>query len=428
MSWLRHLVLVMVTGLPLLGVALFATARAGAGAMTAAAAAWVLGVLVLASAVWRETVRPLYDLLDELGTRSGHLARWQLRQLHDDLARCREERAATDELMEDLSASLGDGLLVVTQDLKIRLINPMARRFCGWDEVRPGTLLVEVLRDPAVLEVIGTAAQGATPAPAVVRNPRGMWEIHAFPVRMGGAVALLADVGVVQRSAELRRRFVQDLAHELRSPLTVLRTAVESLEDDVPRESAELLVRQVARITRLAAELQELATIEAGELKMQPAELELAELVDEVMGDARPLAVQRGVDLRAAVPEGLVLTSDRRALTRVLSNLVDNAVKYNRAGGWVEVSAEEVAPGFHVVIHDSGVGIPAAELGAVFQRFYRLDQARTPGAGGLGLGLAIVKHLVQRLGGWVTLDSREEVGTRVVLELPHTMPEGERSR
>ncbi len=422
MSWLRHLILVVVTGLPLLGVVLFATFRAGAGAMAAAAAAWALGVLVLASAVWRETVRPLYDLLDELGTRSGHLARWQVRQLNDDLARCRAERAATEELMEDLSASLGEGLLVVSQDLKIRLINPVALRFCGWDEVRPGTLLVEVLRDPAVLEIIGGAAQGATPAPSVLRNPRGMWEIHAFPVRMGGAVVLLADVGVVQRSAELRRRFVQDLAHELRSPLTVLRTTVEGLEDDVPAEAAELLVRQVERITRLAAELQELATIEAGELELEPARVELAEVVEEVLGDARPLAAQRGVDLRAAVAAGLTLTTDRRALTRVLSNLVDNAVKYNRSGGWVEVSTEQTSEGVHVVVHDSGVGIPAAELGAVFQRFYRLDQARTPGAGGLGLGLAIVKHLVQRLGGWITLDSREEVGTRVVLELPSTMP------
>jgi two-component system phosphate regulon sensor histidine kinase PhoR len=113
----------------------------------------------------------------------------------------------------------------------------------------------------------------------------------------------------------------------------------------------------------------------------------------------------------------------------VVSNLVDNAIKYNRDGGWVKVRGWTDARGVHLEVEDNGVGIPAAELGAVMQRFYRIDSARTPGTGGLGLGLAIVKHMVQQMGGNLTMESREGVGTKVTITLPADIDaEGDRSK
>jgi two-component system phosphate regulon sensor histidine kinase PhoR len=119
-----------------------------------------------------------------------------------------------------------------------------------------------------------------------------------------------------------------------------------------------------------------------------------------------------------SLPAELSCFVDRRGIYRVLSNLVDNAIKYNRPGGWVEVRGGLSDAGVTLEVADSGIGIPAEELGAVMQRFYRIDQARTPGQGGLGLGLAIVKHMVLQMGGNLVLDSREGVGTVAILTLP----------
>ncbi len=142
-----------------------------------------------------------------------------------------------------------------------------------------------------------------------------------------------------------------------------------------------------------------------------------------MLADLGPEAEAIDVDLRIDVEDDLACWSDRRGLYRVLRNLVDNAIKYNRAGGWVEVRGSSDTGPPVIEVEDNGEGIPSSELKAVLQRFYRVDRARTPGEGGLGLGLAIVKHMVQALGGTLELDSREGVGTTVTLQLPPVPPE-----
>jgi two-component system phosphate regulon sensor histidine kinase PhoR len=202
----------------------------------------------------------------------------------------------------------------------------------------------------------------------------------------------------------------------------VLRTTVEAMEDELPAELTEMLVRQVERVDRLANELGELATIESGQLDLELDAVDPAAVVREVLSDFRPEAARLDVDLRSEVADELRCWCDRRGLYRVLSNLVDNAVKYNRPGGWVRVRGRAAEGSVALEVSDSGEGIPASELQAVLQRFYRVDRARTPGRGGLGLGLAIVKHLVQVMGGTLALDSREGVGTTVTLGFPIEPP------
>lgn len=234
---------------------------------------------------------------------------------------------------------------------------------------------------------------------------------------------LASEVGVVHRAEELRRRFVQDLSHELRSPLSVLRTTVEAIAEEVDMQAAGLLVRQIERITLLTDELQELASLEAGDIQLHAEPVALSALVREVLEDLAPEAAAASLTIRSDVPENLTLKTDRRALSRVISNLTLNAIKYNRPEGRVEVSAAMTADGsVELAVEDTGIGIPSGELKAVFQRFYRIDRARTPGVGGLGLGLAIVKHLVHNLGGTISASSREGVGTTMVATLPVALP------
>ncbi len=424
MSRGRHLITAFAAALPVLIVALVVGFGRGLSGSLIAAALWLAAVAAMEVVLWLSAGRQLDAAAKTLGVPPRDIPS-ALRELSERAESCRIESQRLAGRLEDLSSSLGDGLLVVTSDLRVRLINKPALDFCGVDKTAPrGSHLLEVLRDPAVIEIIEEAALGGRPDPQVVENRNGLWEIRAFPIREGGAVVIFSEVSLVRRSAEFRRRFVQDLSHELRSPLTVLRTTVEALEDEVDPRLAGVLVRQVERLDRLTRELYDLATIESGQLELEYEEVRLQSLVRDVLGDFEPEAAAAGVEFRDQVPEDAVVWCDRRGLYRILSNLVDNGVKYNRRGGWVEAWAGTENDEVTIRISDSGEGIPPGELRAVSQRFYRVDRARTPGRGGLGLGLAIVKHMVQYMGGTLDLRSREGVGTTVTITLPTAPPVG----
>lgn len=396
----------------------FLGVRSGPWAAVLGSLAAVIAAGVVAVWAWRTLGRPLEDVAAVVDASRPDEVRRAAADLRDDLDRCRSERGRLSDLLEDLSSGLGEGLMVVSSDLEIRLASPVALHFCGVEAVRPGTGLLDILRNPDAVRLVEEAAAGGETSAAVVENPRGVWELRAFPVRVGGAVVLVSDVGAIRRAAEFRRRFVQDLSHELRSPLAVLRTTVEAVEDEVSPELTEILVRQVERLDRLTRELYELASIEAGDVELVLEAVEVAAVTAEVLKDFAPEAERLGVAIESACEAGVRCRADRRGLYRVLSNLVDNAIKYNRRGGWVEIRTRIVDDDVSIEVEDSGAGIPASELQAVLQRFYRLDRARTPGRGGLGLGLAIVKHLVQHMGGRLALNSREGIGTTVSLQFP----------
>lgn len=421
----RHLLTAFLAGLPLLFLTIPWIVDRSLWTTVLVVLAWAGAVLLFEAVTWRTLVAPVREIIRDLGADTAEEARWALAELRSNAARCEADRSGISSLLEDLTSSLGDGLLVVSSDLEIRLINRVARRFCGVETVGLGTHILEILRNPGAVASVEAAAAGIAREPVVIENRRGLWEVHAFPVRSGGAVVLLTDVGLVRRAAELRQRFVQDLSHELRSPLTVLRTTVEALEEEIDPRLATMLVHQVERLDRLTVELYELATIEAGQLELQLEALSAATTADEVVRDLGPDAESAGVEIKVDVEENLSCWCDRRGLYRVLRNLVDNGIKYNRRGGWVSIRARS-DNGIPVLkVEDNGEGIPAGELKAVLQRFYRVDRARTPGDGGLGLGLAIVKHMVQALGGSLELDSREGVGTTVTVRLPPP-PDGDR--
>jgi len=421
MSRWRHRAVVVLAATPLLVVSLVA-ASDKSWAQIWVILAWVLGTLVLDGVMWRSVGGHHVDTMRQLGADQPEAARRKVRELLEERAVCRAQRDRMATLVEDLSSGLGEGLVLVDSELKIRLINDVARRFFGGDRVGHESHLLEVLREPGVVDTFEQAATGDRPRPVVVENPRGLWEVRTFPVRDGGAVGLLSDISVIRRASEFRRRFVQDLSHELRSPLAVLRTTVEAMEGELEPELAEIMVRQVERVDLLVAELNELASIEAGQLHLDLESVPIIEVVSAVIRDHQPEASRATVDLTVELVDDLVCWCDRRGLYRVLSNLVDNAIKYNRPRGWVRIGGQIDGDEVTIRVADSGLGIPATELQAVLQRFYRIDRARTPGRGGLGLGLAIVKHMVHYMGGTLALDSREEVGTTVTLTLPHTSP------
>lgn len=240
------------------------------------------------------------------------------------------------------------------------------------------------------------------------------------------ALAFNAMANSLAQQEQLRRNMVGDVAHELRTPLTNLRGYLEAVRDGLLAPDAALvenLYEETMLLSRLVADLQELAQAEAGQLKLLRAATALSGIIELAVAMFRPQAEAKGLTLEVALPDNLPLVDvDRERIGQVLRNLLTNALAYTPAGGRIVVTAEARAAEVLVAVQDTGTGIPAEHLPYVFDRFYRADRARARQTGGAGLGLAIVKQLIQAHGGTVAVQSTPGQGSTFTFTLPIAAP------
>jgi two-component system phosphate regulon sensor histidine kinase PhoR len=236
---------------------------------------------------------------------------------------------------------------------------------------------------------------------------------------------VFVDVTDLRRLESLRRDFVANASHELRTPIAAVRSATETLQtgalDDKPAATRflDIIERNAQRLQSLVEDMLELSKLESNEFKLKRERVDLQRVVPIVLALFRERAEKRGVRLSAEIASSLpTVEGDSRALEHVLSNLVDNAVKYCPMGARILVSATEDEGRVRLVVSDTGPGIAAEHLTRVFERFYRVDAGRSRERGGTGLGLAIVKHLVESMGGTVEVDSQVGRGTTFRVEWP----------
>ncbi len=314
-------------------------------------------------------------------------------------------------------------ILLDTQGL-VHFANPAAVALLGADLV-PGRPLVEAVRAPELLGAVTEVQNGGGSQHTAFAAPTGAElavRVCAVPHPVLDVAVVLHDTRGERQLERARRALVADLAHELRTPLTVLGGLAEELrETGGPASLAATMQRQVMRLRAFAEDLEELASIETGQVKLSPEDTDAATVARQVLGDLREAAARAGVTLEqrgGAAP----LRTDPVRLAQVLTNLVDNAIRYNRPEGRVTVTTEGGGEAVRISVEDTGIGIPGEELPLVFQRFYRVHRGgqRRDGGSGSGLGLAIVKHLVRALGGSVRLTSEAGRGTQVVVSLPRT--------
>jgi two-component system, OmpR family, phosphate regulon sensor histidine kinase PhoR len=252
-------------------------------------------------------------------------------------------------------------------------------------------------------------------------------EMHAvrFPSQgpLLGTVAVFHDVTEIHRLEGVRRDFVANVSHELRTPLTAIRGFAETLRNnEVPaeqrRQYLDVILRHGERLTALIEDLLELSRIEGGTRALALEPVDAAVLARGLLQDLKPrLDAGRLQGAVRAEPAPPVL-ADRRALEQVLLNLLDNAIKYSEPGGSIELAVSGSASGVRIDVSDTGIGIPESDRARVFERFYRVEKARSRDLGGTGLGLAIVKHLIQAQDGEVFVTAREGQGTTFTLRLP----------
>jgi two-component system phosphate regulon sensor histidine kinase PhoR len=255
-------------------------------------------------------------------------------------------------------------------------------------------------------------------------------------------LGVFIDVTRIERLEQIRQEFLSNVSHELRTPLTAIMAFVETLEtgamDD--KESSErflsIIRRNAARMQDLIDDILELSAIEAGNVQVRAEEVELNPIVNDVVALLVSKTAVQDIVVNNAVPRETKVYADARRLEQMLTNLVENAIKFNRADGQVTIKYESSSPDNEeaadfgrrsavagqtdkIIVEDTGEGIPAQHLERLFERFYRVDRARSREMGGTGLGLAIVKHLARAHGGEVTVTSALGQGSIFTIELPH---------
>jgi len=412
----------------------------------------LLAALALAYAVSWLTLRPIWEMRrgatsiaagalsnrlprrvgDELGEISS-----AINQMAEQLRLRLEEVTADKERLRDVLDAMAEGVLVVDEEGVILLANARLSEFYGVSDPLPGRRLLEVIRDADLDELLAAAStsQETVSRTLSVRHPsRRTLRVHAvrFPARAPrrlGTVAVFHDISDFAQLDKVRRDFVANASHELRTPLTAIRGFAETLlsSDDLSEEERrsylEVMDRHARRLANLVDDLLALSSIERGGEGLARARVDTAALAAALIRDSGSLYAEKQIEVKLESQGSALAWADPQAVEQILTNLLDNALKYTPAGGRICVSTEEAGKFVRVRVRDTGIGIPASDLGRIFERFYRVDKARSRELGGTGLGLSIVKHLVQQLGGEIRVESEVGRGSTFSFTLPSAEPQ-----
>ena len=341
---------------------------------------------------------------------------------------------ALGKLFEATMSGMREGLLVVDKDMRVVASNTAAHGLFNPSRGKLETQrLTELTRSPAIYSAFLDALKGIERSGVKVetRGPeRLVFDLRVVPLDSAngkgaqGALGVFIDITRIERLEHVRQEFLSNVSHELRTPLTAILAFVETLEagaiDDT--ESAHrflsIIRKNANRMNELIGDILELSAIEAGNVQVRAEQLELNAIVNDVISSLATKTESQGVSVMNAVAREATVFADARRLEQMLTNLVENAIKFNRENGRVTIRLE---PGDRdrIVVEDTGEGIPAQHLERLFERFYRVDRARSRDMGGTGLGLAIVKHLARAHGGEVTVTSELGKGSTFTIELPH---------
>ncbi len=406
----------------------------------------ITGYATLETAI-QATKRGAYDILPKpfsaedlsLVVRQGmerrHLVR-EARRLREererDLMLLAEERSRLHTVLD----CLADGVLVANREGRLALFNPAALHLLGLRQPPAiGTAVGDLLPDAGLAETITAgprddAGRPATVAREVVRDGLTLLASVAPVVDQAGerlgTVTLLRDISAAKALDQLKNQFISMTSHELRTPLAAVQTYLDTLLDgfagDLAEQQRTILERCSERLSALVTlvdDLLDMSRLESGRVERQIVSLDLTLVVREVLDLLRPQAAERQVALGDELPAGLLtLEMDREDLVRVLTNLVGNAIKYNRPGGSATVRARDEGYYLRLEVADTGIGIPPEAQPHLFSEFYRVKRPETAGITGTGLGLAIVKRIVDYYHGWVEVQSELGQGSTFAVSLP----------
>jgi two-component system phosphate regulon sensor histidine kinase PhoR len=370
---------------------------------------------------------------------------------------------ALGKLFEATMSGMREGLLVVDKDMRVVASNKAAHRLFNLSQGKlDSQRLTELTRNPAVYSAFLDALKGTERSGVKVEThgpERLVFDLRVVPLSSAngrraegsegaqGALGVFIDVTRIERLEHVRQEFLSNVSHELRTPLTAIMAFIETLEagaiDDkeASQRFLSIIRRNATRMHDLIDDILELSAIEAGNVQVRAEQVELSPIVTDVISSLATKASASEIVVSNAVAREVMVFADARRLEQMLTNLVENAIKFNRPNGRMTIRFEsgardeenrdreletraresETSRRDRIIVEDSGEGIPAQHLERLFERFYRVDRARSRDMGGTGLGLAIVKHLARAHGGEVTVASEVGKGSTFTIELPTHM-------
>ena len=343
------------------------------------------------------------------------------------------ENLAISSLLEATLTGMREGLLVVNKDMRVVASNPAAHKlFNPSVAALKSQRLTELTRNPAIYNAFVDGLKGIERSGVKVEThgpERQVFDLRVVPIgnKNGhgaeGALGVFFNVTRTERLEIVRQEFLSNVSHELRTPLTAIIAFVETLETGAmedPESSQRFLSiirKNASRMHSLIDDILELTAIEGGNVTLRVGPVELNTLIEEVCDSLTAKAAAQNVTLKNNVPPEVIVHADERRLQQMLTNLIDNGIKFSRQQGTVAINYES-GTRHRILVQDNGDGIPAHHLERLFERFYRVDRARSRDMGGTGLGLAIVKHLALLHGGEVTVTSELGKGTTFTIHLP----------
>jgi two-component system, OmpR family, phosphate regulon sensor histidine kinase PhoR len=355
--------------------------------------------------------------------------------LHRMGSRIRElvERLSMESARRDaILSSMAEGVLAVNRQLQVVFCNRALLNALGLRRaVHEGMPVQDLIRDPGFLDMIAEVLETGEPVTSKLQLPGkeiSVFEAYAAALAMPpdrGALLILHDITGLERLERIRRDFVANVSHELRTPLTAIRGYAETLLDgaledmDNNRHFVEIIQAHAIRLNNIASDLLTLSDLESGRTEGEGGAIAVDDAVNTAFLTVEPEAKIRGVNLVRGNPTRLRVNGHALRLEQALVNLLDNAVKFNRQGGDARIESGLTGDGqVFVSVSDTGSGIPSDDLPRIFERFYRVDKARSRAVGGTGLGLSIVKHVVERMGGTIKVESRLGRGSTFTISLP----------
>ena len=359
---------------------------------------------------------------DEMGELAGAFNR-----MSERLSAAHQKLEQGNAQLAGILQGMNDGVIATDADGKITLMTNRAQELlgpCAGSARRLSNCGTYYQAVEALLEKVDKTGEPCTETLTLAVPSERILEVYAAPISgiEGGALAVLSDVTRIKKLEIMRSEFVANVTHELKTPLTSIRGYIELLKSgerdaETTRSFYEIIEIEAERLQKLTDDLLQLSDIENGAAEREVPLIPLADTVDRVTATLRPEADSRHISLHVFIKEGLEVRAQPNRLYQLIKNLMENAVKYNRDGGAVNLSASEERGVAVIRIHDTGIGIPPEHLERIFERFYRVDKGRSREMGGTGLGLSIVKHIVSLYGGDIRVDSQVGVGSTFTVRL-----------
>jgi two-component system phosphate regulon sensor histidine kinase PhoR len=403
--------------------------------------------LVLSTLITTQITGPLDKIIQaskrfasgDFGHKIYHDSRDEIGELADTLnkiaADIEEKIRATVNQSQQLKAifnSMIEGVILTEASGRIISVNQAIERiFQIVKEGAQGRPLMEAIRNNEIAEVVASVLKSGKQVSkeiSLVYPVQGVFEVNASPIFYGkeisGCLAVIHDITGIRRLETMRRDFVANVSHELKTPLTSIKGFVETLlagaleDKENNRNFLKIIEGHAERLDHLVNDLLSLSYLESKGITISKESYDLTAQARDVALGFKSQLKKKGIIIANKMPDGLTVCADRARIEQVLVNLLDNAIKFNREKGTIVLRAEDTGSQVKVEIEDSGLGIPARDLARIFERFYRVDKARSRELGGTGLGLSIVKHIVELHGGSVGVESTEGLGSKFRFILP----------